>query len=582
MIRQNRNPAVWLAPVLFVGAITFSGGALAASAPADMVLVNGKIYTVDDARPWAEALAIRDGKISKVGSTKDMKALQGPETKVIDLKGRMAMPGINDGHVHAVWGTMSRLYACEFPFTAGPDDIQAAIAACVAKNPEGGWIKGGQWDSDFFARHNVASPKELLDKVSKDYAVVLGDDSGHNAWANSKALELAGWDASTKDPAGGTIVRDPETGEPNGILLENAATEMEKVVPDWTAEEYVTGVRKMVNIVNGAGITGLKNANTRENELQALYDLDQAGGLSINFAACISTPYEQRSDLLDYDRIDRIRDQYASTNLHTSFVKIFLDGVPTPARSAAMLEPYEQDPAFPADERGSLHVQYDTLSKDLTELDKRGYTVKIHTAGDRSVRTALDAIETARQNNGQSGLRHELSHAGLISDADLPRFEELQAVADLSPYLWSPSPIISAVIAAIGDRGRHYWPIRTLVEINAPVLAGSDWPAAVPSINPWVGLEAMVTRKDPYGNSPGQLWPEQAISREQAIHIYTIDGAKALKMADQTGSIVAGKDADIIVLDQNLLDVPEDNIGDTKVLLTLFKGKVVHRADDIK
>jgi len=212
-------------------------------------------------------------------------------------------------------------------------------------------------------------------------------------------------------------------------------------------------------------------------------------------------------------------------------------------------------------------------------LDNAGFTVKIHTAGDRSVRVALDAIEAARKANGRSGLRHELAHAGFIHDEDMPRFEALNVVADLCPYIWSPSPIIDSVIAAVGvERGAEYWPIKSLIESGAPILSGSDWPAAVATMNPWPGIESMVTRQDPSAQYPGKLWPEQAISLEQALHIFTRENSLALKKAKLTGTIEVGKSADMITLNHNLFEVPVGDISETQVLKTWFAGRVVYSA----
>ena len=200
---------------------------------ADLVLVNGEIYTVESAQPWVEAVAIKDGAYLYAGDANGARQYQGKYTQVIDLKGKMAMPGINDAHQHPEMGGLKMLYQCVFPFTATPDEIVATVARCVKDNPEAEWIIGGQWDSDLFVKHPVDSPKALLDLVSGDKAVLLSTDSGHDGWANSKALQLAGITKDSPKVEGGVIVRNPETGEPNGLLLENANELVEKHGPDW-------------------------------------------------------------------------------------------------------------------------------------------------------------------------------------------------------------------------------------------------------------------------------------------------------------------------------------------------------------
>jgi hypothetical protein len=252
-----------------------------------------------------------------------------------------------------------------------------------------------------------------------------------------------------------------------------------------------------------------------------------------------------------------------------------MDGVPTASRTAAMLSPYVPDESGTVT-RGFVHVAEEILTRDMIELDKRGITVKIHTAGDWSVQIALNAIAGARKANGRSGLRHELSHAGYVSPADMERFTELNAVADVSPILWHPSPVIGSVIAAVGERGNEYWPIRSFLDNGSHVAAGSDWPSVTPTPSPWPGIEAFVSRADPFGVTPGTLWNEQAITLEEAIEIYTMGGARALRLQDSTGSITLGKSADIIVLDRNLFKIPISEVGDTQVLMTFFEGQLVY------
>jgi len=240
-----------------------------------------------------------------------------------------------------------------------------------------------------------------------------------------------------------------------------------------------------------------------------------------------------------------------------------------------MLHPYLPD-EHGAISSGMLHVGPELLKSNLIALDRAGFTVKMHAAGDGSVREGLDAIEAARRANGPSGLRHELAHAGFISAQDLPRFKALDAVAEFSPTLWFPSPIIDSIVSAVGPEGRHYWPVRTLLDLGAPVAAGSDWPAAVPSMDPWAGMEAFVTRADPSHVTPGILWPEQAITLAEAIHLYTLDGARTLRLENRTGSLIAGKSADFIVIDRNLFKIPPAAISHTQVLATYFEGRRVY------
>jgi predicted amidohydrolase YtcJ len=546
-------------------------------AVADVVLMNGRIYTVDPARPWAEAVAIRDGRYVYVGTAKGARAYVGRGTKRIDLGGAFAMPGLTDAHVHPVMGSLTALYECNFPFTATPDEVVKTLAACVAKVPAGTWIRGGQWDSGFFERFRIESPKQFLDAISDRHPIVLNDDSLHNVWVNTRAIAAAKLDANSPDPAGGKIVRGAD-GEPNGLMLETAARLYLTIVPPFTPEQHQAAVREVVHRANAYGLTSLKDAGAYESYAAAYQAVDRAGDLTLNVATCLRTPYGARTEPLDYAALEAQRDRYRSTHVHTAFVKIFMDGVPTPARTAAMLAPYLPDAAHGANYTGDAHLATRVLAHDLVELDRRGFTVKMHSAGDRSVRMALDAIEAARKANGDSGLRHELAHAGYIDPADIPRFAQLNAVADYSPILWHPSPIIAAIVSALGNRAYHYWPTRSLLDAKAPMLAGSDWPAAVPDQNPWVGVEALVTRRDPRGKTALALWPEEAISLDEALRLYTLESAKALRLERTTGSIEVGKSADFVVLDRNLFEVPIEDVGDTQVRSTWFEGKLVYEA----
>ena len=547
--------------------------------PAEMVVTDAAIYTMESDQPWASALAVHGARIVFVGAEADAAGYVGPNTRVVDLDGAMVMPGLIDAHVHPVRGAEKELYDCNFPFTATPADVQSAVRACVEVAGSRDWIVGGQWDSGFFDRYELESPRRWLDAVSDDKAVVLKDDSLHNVWVNTKALELAGMLDDFPDPDGGRLVRD-EQGVPTGILLETAAKHLNGFVPERTLQERIAAVAAWSRIANGFGITAAKAASTYDRESEALKAADHQGLLTVHMAVSLRMPDGVRHEPLNYADVEARRDRYASTRVDTRFVKFFLDGVPTPARTAAMLAPYVHDDDYPPEfSGGELLIPIHPLADDLTELDRRGFTVKMHAAGDRSVRIALDAVAAARATNGESGLIHEIAHAGYVDPDDVPRFSTLGVAPDLSPVLWHPSPIIDAVIAAVGeDRGRRYWPVRDFLDSEAMVVAGSDWPAGVPSANPWVGIEAMVTRRDPSGRNAGALWPEQAVSLEEALLIYTVNGARAVRQRENLGSLSPGKLANFIVLDRNLFQVPIESVGETQVRQTYFEGRLVHDA----
>ena len=556
------------------------GLGVAAAAPgaiADRVFIHGAVYTQDPTQPWVESFAVADGKYLAVGSGAAIRAFIGPETNVVDLKGRMVMPGLVDDHVHAVDGAMGELYDCIFPSTATPAQVRRAIAGCAKRTPKGGWVSGGFWASDFFKRNPIRSPRRWLDGVAEGRPIILRDDTGHNVWANSEALRLAGVDAKKADPGGGRFERD-SSGRPDGIALEAAAEKIQAVVSERSEAEYRRSVQHVQEIAHRFGFIGLKEADAATPAIAAYVAADKRGQLSLYVAACISTLAMQvtQDTILDYDKIDNVREAYRSNLVDTNFVKIYLDGVPTEARTAAMLEPYLPD-AQGRRVSGDLHVNPDVLEKEVVEFDKRGYTVKMHAAGDRAIREGLDAIAAARRANPDGQLRHELAHAGYIAPPDLNRFAQLNAVAEFSPVIWYPSPIIDAVIAVVGERAKHYWPMRSLLATHAGLAAGSDWPSVVPSMDPWGGIEAMVTRSDPYHHSPKTLWPEEASGLEDALRIYTLGGAAGLRREAETGSIIVGKSADFIVLNRNLFKIPANQIGNVKVEMTFFQGRKVYQ-----
>jgi len=556
-----------------------SAGTAEAGGVADTVLINGKIYTLNPDQPWAEAVAITDGKFTFVGSSAEVEQYRGERTNVIDLGGKMAMPGLYDSHVHSIYGGLKQ-FECVFPFSATPDDIAQVVSKHIEENPDAKWIVGGQWQSTFFDKYNIDSPRKWLDEISDDKPVMLKDDTGHNGWANSRALTLAKLDKNSPDVKGGEIVRDAATGEPNGLLYESAMYAVMALIPDYTEDQYLQAAQEAMRTANRYGIIGVKEASTSIQGYKAYKAIDDAGKASVHLAIQISIFFELNKDMtLNPKTLSRLKEKYRGNHISTDFAKIFMDGVPTSSRTAAMLADYLPAREGAETHSGKLHYPPEVLAKLMTQLDKLGYTIKVHTAGDRAVRVTLDAIEHARKVNGDSGLRHELAHAGFIDEKDLPRFASLNAVVDVSPYIWFPSPIIDSIVSAMGERGQRYWPIKSLLDSGAQVIAGSDWPAAVPDMNPWGGLEAMVSRKHPQGEYPGVYWEEEAISLEQTLYIFTLSGAKASKIDTVAGSIERGKWADIIVLDQHLFEIPVEKISDTQVEMTLFEGKIVYQSD---
>ena len=296
----------------------------AAQTPATTILTNGRIYTLDRAIPWAEAVAIDNGKYLYVGNSAGAERYLGERTRRIDLAGKMLMPGVNDAHAHPWQGGVKMLYSCNFPFTAAPAAIAARLRECISRNPDVKWIVGGQWTSDFFRNHHIASPRAFLDAISSEHIIYLDDDAGHNAWVNSAALALAGIDRDTPNPEGGTFVRDAD-GEPNGLLYESARTPIWSLKPQWTTAQYRAALAAALREANRYGLTAVNEARAQGQVLEAYHQLDRAGGLTAHLAINHQTPREVRNYPLDVDGIVTARDKYQSAHMHTNFVKIFLD-----------------------------------------------------------------------------------------------------------------------------------------------------------------------------------------------------------------------------------------------------------------
>ncbi len=559
------------AKILLLAALVYTGGC--ADNAQETVYTNGFVYTVNPEQPTAEALAVRDGMIIAVGGNEEVQAQVSDRARVVDLEGRMLMPGIHDMHAHPMEAGEKYNFQCAFPFTFTVAEIVAKLTECAAETPPGDWIRGGQWAMELLESETVPH-KDILDAITREHPIYLGDSTVHAAWLNSPALAAMGIDRDTPDPQGGVIMRDLESGEPTGILVDNAAYNILRELPAYTDEQNQTALAWSMHEMNKVGVTTIKDALTDGRGLRAYRDLDQDGRLTMKVSTSIA--WKMIWTETDYGKNVSARAEYATENVGTEFIKIMLDGVP-PTRTSAMLEPYLPDEKHGDNFTGKLIHSPETLTEDMIYLDGQGLTVKIHATGDRAVRVTLDAIEAARKANGDSGMMHEISHAELVHPDDLPRFKELNVIAEFSPILWYPSPLVQVMSQVIGEeRASRFWPTRSLLEAGAHIIYGSDWPSVVPDPNPWPGIEAMVTRRDPYGNFSGELWPEQAVDLETALRIFTINGALAGKQADRTGTIEVGKSADFIVLDRNLFDIPAQDISDTQVLLTVVSGQEVH------
>jgi predicted amidohydrolase YtcJ len=546
---------------------------------ADLILRNGRIYTVDPAQPWASAVAVRNGRYVAIGDDAAVEAVKGASTEIVDLKGAMAMPGITDIHTHMLMGGQAEMFDLNFASSLGVDDICAAVRAWAQKQPPGAWIVGAQFGTDKLPALNSAASLAKLDAASLGRPVLLRDDSYHNRWVNSETLRRCGITKDSPNPDKGEFGRDPQSGELTGILIESASGIAERGLEQsghYTDEMNQAAIGRAVDTLNSFGVTSFLEAASMKPIMAALKGLDDRGVLTA-WAGC-SMPAVEPSFMfgLAGDELLAVREQFRSRHVKPDFVKFFLDGVPG-FKTAAFHEPYTPDAIRGCCFRGQTMMTVPDLIRWLGKCEKLGLSVKIHCAGDAAVTQALDAIDVVRSFNGSTKLTHQIAHASYITPQDVERFAALGVVADLSPIIWYPTFFLEGHKVAMGvERAERFWPNRDLKEAGALMSGGSDWPV-IPNPDPWNGIEGLITRRNPSGEfGDATLWPEQALDLATVLEIYTINGARAMGLEGVTGSVEIGKSADLIVLDRNLFETPPQDLAETKVLTTYFEGRPVY------
>jgi len=543
---------------------------------ADQIYQGGKILTMDANMLNAEAIAIKDGRILAIGSDQQVLNLAGPCTKTTNLYGRFVMPGLVESHTHALWGACRDLFDVYVGYNATFTMLLDAVRTRAKQLAPGDFIYGGPWRLDMRGAMGN-DPKAVLDNISTTHPIILADTSQHIIWCNSKALDAAGLVPGVADIPGGVIERT-SNGAPNGILAESAGAPVRALMTR-SDSQLAEAAREFTRYFNSLGITAFKEPMAYEQDLQAYLAADQRGELSLHMAAHIVRQSPMSMEPVPYEMMDRLRREYASTNIRTNFAKLFLDGV-APGHTASFSEPYLASSGYDVDAHDpdlTLLMAPELLNKTVIELDRRGYVTKMHAVGDNAIRKGLDAIEAARNANGTSGLRHEIAHSAFVSDQDLGRFNQLDAIAEMSPKLWFPNAATPAQIAVLGEeRLQKAHRIGDLLAAGAEMTYASDWPASAPDANPWIGLSGMITRRNCDPDFFGVLAENQAISLDEALPLFTTNGARSLGMENETGSLSAGKWADFIMLDEPLAKMDAVQIGNTHVQQTVWKGKVVH------
>ncbi len=531
---------------------------------ADLVLQNGALYTINPEQEWAEALAVADGEIVFVGTDAEAEAFIGTGTQVVNLGGRMVLPGFHDIHAHPLEASSSA-FTCFLPSGRDPESLIPSIRACSQAQDDTEWLVGFGHSIEPLLRAD-RPPVEIMDEAVSNRPVIIMEETSHSMWVNTAALEAARIDGDTPNPPGGIIVKDRFTGAVNGILMDNAgdivldlALRPTPQLDQRNYQDLLFGLRLLA--LNGITTVGDARTYWRRNYHEAWLQAEQAGTLTVR-AVLSLWAYPHLGD----QQLNRLRSLYRNDPealVRMSHVKVYSDGL-IGNTTAALLEPYNLDLGLLPENTGLNYFDEARLTQFITELETTGFDFHIHTIGDRGVHEALNAIEAAAAANGPLDRRHRLTHLELVDEVDLPRFAELGVIADMqvSGRFALPQNFGDAV-RYIGDRAFGQFALRSLYDAGARVTLSSDYD--VSSLSPFVGIENALSKGD-----------ESLPNLDAALRAYTIDAAYAMRQEDRAGTLEVGKWADLVVLDQNLFEIDTNAISTTQVLTTMVGGRVVH------
>jgi len=565
---------------------TWAGGIAAAVAlvvgcggdgiePATLVLRGGKVHTMDARRGVASAIAIRGERIVAVGDDAAVRAYIGRNTEIIELNGRMVLPGFIDAHIHSALGSLE-LGKCSLDDAAlSVDQIRAAVQACVTAAATAG---ADEW----FEVVNVnpaglVMNKADLDLMLADRPLLLRGSDHHTAWVNTRGLQLAGIDATTPDPAGGQIERDAQ-GQPTGFLKDPPAIDLAAgVMPAPSLAQRVEKEKTALAQHNALGITSIQDPLATPDVLEVYATLEREQSLSVRVRAALASSVVD--DEAEYARLKALRDQYASGHprLRADSVKVFADGViEYPTQTAAVLKPYLDGQGQPTTNYGGRYFEQPVLNRYVARLDQDGFTVHVHAIGDATARGALDAFQYARERNGANTRRHQITHLQLVDPADFPRFAQLDVIANMQ-LLWAIPDVytIEALQPYIDATSfRYMYPAASLRNAGATLVGSSDWP--VSTENPLLAIQTGVLRANP--DTGLVLNAEERVTLDDMLAAYTINAARALQQEATTGSLEVGKLADLVVIDRDLTAIAPEEIYTASVQLTLVDGRRVFDA----
>lgn len=590
---MKRTLALHLFAILLLVASCFP-----AEAPADRVFRNGVVFTADDRNTIAESVAIRDGRIVYVGGNAGVAPFIGPSTTVTDLKGGFLMPGLVDGHLHPLEAGL-KLQKCSLNYESlTVEELQQRVQACLDKtrNQEpDGWLEVVSWFQESMRPAGVKTSKATLDVLKTSRPIIVQSSFGHTVLANSRALALAKIAKGTADPPGGKIWRDAD-GNPTGLLEDAAYAVYSELIPKPTREDNVAAAKAALEALNRQGVTSFLDANADDQAMAAFTAVQAAGALTAraHFAAGIAVE-ERKDPAAAVAKVVAYGKQYdqgaikANPGIAVRNAKLFLDGViAAPALTGAMLEPYrtnagtQESPRWVAGQNRGPDVYFPPkpLAEILVGLGKAGIDPHMHADGDAAVRAGLDAVEIMRQKLGGADIRPAMAHCEIVSPADFPRFKALGTIPVLSLQWEKPAGDTLGLTDYFGpERMKIIEPAGLLAGAGARIAFGSDWP--VDQLAEWFAFKVGVTRTNA-PNAPqeyrGKLGGDPGLSREAVLRAATIDAAYELHADDVTGSLQAGKFADLIMLDRNPLKIPAEEIANVEVLETIVGGRTVYEA----
>jgi len=533
---------------------------------ADLVLVNGNVWTVNAAQPEVQAVAVWRDRILAVGKNDDVKALVGPKTRVLDMKGRRVVPGFYDSHVHLL-GSGQRLGEVALKDAKDEAEFGRRLREFDRKLPRDRWLLGGEWDHDRTFGGKLPSAA-LIDRYLPDRPVFLRRYDGHMAVVNSHVLKMAGITAKTADPPGGVIYRHPDTHEPTGLLRDNAMGLVEGLVPAPSESEVVESVHAALAEARHAGVTSVQDMDgsapaTRRILFRIYQQLARDGKLTLRV--------DLRWPLAEWQALARLGAQagFGDDWVKIGGVKGFVDGS-LGSSTAKMFEPFVNEPGS----TGVYVTPLDRLRKDITAADRAGLSVAVHAIGDRANAEMLDIFAEVIRTNGPRDRRFRIEHAQHLRPQDYTRFKELGVIASMQPYhaiddgRWAEGRIGV-------KRCASSYAFRSLLDAGAKLAFGSDW--SVAPLSPILGIDAAVNRRTLDGKHPSGWFPEQRIGVAEAVEAYTLTAAYAAFQEKDRGSLVVGKLADLVVLSRDILAEGErDRIAEAEVALTVVGGKVVY------